>query len=62
MIDYTFRDIEIICVDDGSTDNFLSILKKYSKIDKHILILQQKNKGAGVARNYGMKIAKGVYF
>ena len=61
LINQTFKDIEIIFVNDGSTDNSLSILKQYSKIDNRIIILEQKNKGAGVARNFGMTIAKGEY-
>ena len=61
LLKQTFKEIEIICVDDGSTDNSLSILEKYAKKDNRIIILKQKNQGAGVARNYGMKIAKGEY-
>ena len=61
LLNQTFNEIEIICVDDGSTDNSLSILKEYAKIDNRIIILKQNNKGAGVARNYGMTIAKGEY-
>ncbi len=61
LLNQTFNEIEIICVDDGSTDNSLSILKQYAKYDNRIIILQQKNQGAGVARNNGMKIAKGEY-
>ena len=61
LINQTLKEIEIICVDDGSTDNSLSILNKYSKIDKRIIVLKQENKGGGIARNYGMSIAKGEY-
>ena len=39
----TLKDIEIICVDDGSTDESLSILQEYAKRDNRFLILQQKN-------------------
>ena len=61
LLNQTLKEIEIICIDDGSTDNSLSILKEYAKIDNRIIILKQNNKGAGVARNYGMSIAKGEY-
>ena len=57
----TLTDIEIICVDDGSTDNSLNILEEYASKDNRITILKQQNQYAGVARNNGMKIAKGKY-
>lgn len=57
----TLRDIEIICVDDGSTDGSLAILEEYAARDGRFRILQQKNQYAGVARNNGMAIAKGKY-
>lgn len=57
----TLRDIEIICVDDGSTDSSLSILKEYAARDGRFRILQQKNQYAGVARNNGMAVAKDKY-
>lgn len=52
------QDIEIICVDDDSTDNSLQILQEYS--DK-ITIIKQKNSGSGVARNLALSQAKGEY-
>ena len=61
VINQTLKDIEIICVDDGSTDNSLNILKEYKEKDNRIIILQQQNQYAGVARNNGLKIAKGKY-
>lgn len=53
--------IEIICVNDGSTDKSSEILENYVKQDSRIRILSQKNQGAGAARNLGMKVAKGEY-
>lgn len=58
----TLTDIEIICVDDGSTDSSSAILEQYAKEDGRITVLQQNNKGAGAARNLGMKCATGKYF
>ncbi len=57
----TLSDIEIICVDDGSEDNSLKILKEYEKKDSRVNVLSQKNSGAGVARNKGIDLAKGEY-
>lgn len=57
----TLHNIEIICVDDGSTDNSARILDEYARADKRIRIIHQKNSFAGTARNRGMKVAKGQY-
>lgn len=61
IINQTLRDIEIICVDDGSTDNSYAILQEYVNKDNRIIAMQQQNSGAGIARNTGMKVAKGEY-
>jgi len=55
----TLKEIEIICVDDGSTDRTPEILEKYSGKDSRIRIITQKNKFAGTARNRGMECASG---
>lgn len=57
----TLKDIEIICIDDGSTDNSPNILKEYLKKDKRIRIITQKNKGQSAARNLGIKESHGEY-
>ena len=57
----TLKDIEIICVNDGSTDNSYRILTDYAKKDKRIKIINQSNQGTGRARNNGLKIAIGEY-
>lgn len=57
IINQTFKDIEIICVNDGSTDNSLEILKEYSKKDDRIIIINQENKGLSAARNTGIQNA-----
>ncbi len=61
VIKQTLKEIEIICVDDGSTDNSLDILREYAEKDHRITIITQKNLHAGVARNAGLAIAKGEY-
>ena len=52
---------EIICVDDGSTDNSLEILREYEKNDMRVRVFTQENAGAGAARNKGMEFARGEY-
>lgn len=61
IIYQTFKDFECICINDGSTDNSLSILEEYAKKDKRFRILSQQNQGVGVARNFGLRIAVGEY-
>ena len=60
-ISQTLSNIEIICIDDGSTDDSLKILKEYKLKDYRITIIQQKNQGSGFARNKGIKISKGKF-
>lgn len=62
VVNQTLRDIEIICVDDGSADKSLEILSRYAESDDRIKILTQKNEYAGAARNNGMAQAQGKYF
>lgn len=57
----TLKDIEIIAVNDGSTDNSLSILNKYQKIDDRLVVVTQENQGLSGARNTAIKIAKGEF-
>ena len=61
IINQTFEDIEIICVNDGSTDESLNILKQYESRDCRVKVISQENKGVGAARNAGIKIASGEY-
>ncbi len=61
VIQQTLHDIEIICVDDGSTDGSLAILERLAKEDCRIQIVQQKNAGLSCARNTGLSKAKGKY-
>ncbi len=58
----TLRDIEIICIDDKSTDDTLQILREYEKRDKRLHIIEmQNNSGASAARNAGLAAARGEY-
>lgn len=61
LIDQKFRDVEIIIIDDGSTDNSLSVCRELEKKYNFVIVYSQENKGPGSARNYGIKIAKGEY-
>lgn len=61
LINQTLKEIEIICVDDGSTDNSAQILEKFAKKDSRVKVLTQKNKGQSAARNAGLEVAKGEY-
>ena len=57
----TYKNIEIICVNDGSTDNTLEILENYSREYKNITVVNQPNSGVSKARNNGLLHAKGKY-
>lgn len=57
----TLRELEIICVDDGSTDASAQILKEYEALDGRIRVIRQENQGAGAARNRGLIEARGEY-
>ena len=61
IINQSLKDIEIICVDDGSTDSSLSILREYEKTDKRIEVISVENENAGAARNKGIVVATGKY-
>ena len=54
--------LEVICVDDGSTDESSDILSRYASVHANVTVLTQKNQYAGVARNYGMQEAQGEYY
>ena len=57
----TLREIEIICVDDASTDDSPAILREYAAKDARVRVVRQDNAGAGAARNRGMDLAQGEY-
>ena len=57
----TLKDIEIICVDDGSTDSSCKIAEEFAAADSRFVVIKQQNGGAGAARNNGLRHAKGKY-
>ena len=61
VLSQTLKEIEVICVNDGSTDNSLEILQKYASQYSNIVIFNQENCGVGKARNRGINIAKGEF-
>ena len=61
VINQTYKDLEIICINDGSKDNSLSILEEYAKIDKRIIIINKENAGVSAARNDGIEKSTGEY-
>ena len=61
IINQTYKNIEIILIDDGSPDNCPKICDEYAKKDKRIKVIHKKNEGLGKARNSGIKISKGDY-
>lgn len=62
LTNQTLKDIEIICINDCSTDNSLDILKEYARNDKRIIVIDlPQNQGAAVARNKGLEVARGEY-
>lgn len=61
IMDQSLTDLEIIVVDDGSTDNSLDICRKLAKEDDRVFVYTKKNAGQGIARNFGMSHATGEY-
>ncbi len=60
-VNQTLRDLEIICVNDGSTDDSAAVLEEYQAKDPRIIVVSQKNLGLSASRNRGMKMARGTY-
>ena len=61
LLNQTFKDIEIICVNDGSTDNSVDILNGYASKDDRVKVFSKENTGPGPTRNYGLDHACGEY-
>lgn len=61
VIGQTYQNLQIILVDDGSTDSSGSICDEYAQKDERIKVVHQKNQGAGAAKNTGLELVKGEY-
>lgn len=61
VLNQTYHNIEILLIDDGSTDNSLNICSEYADLDDRIVVIHQDNKGVSAARNVGLEIAKGDF-
>ena len=61
VINQTYKDIEIICINDGSKDNSFKIMEEYAQKDNRIIIHSQENKGLPATKNVGVSLAKGKY-
>ena len=61
IINQTLKEIEIICIDNGSTDDSLDVLKKYAEVDERITVIKQNIQNCGNAKNIGLSFAKGNY-
>ncbi len=61
VINQTYKNLEIICINDGSKDNSLNILNEYLKKDNRIIIVNQKNSGVSSARNKGIRLSTGDF-
>ena len=59
VVNQTYSDLEIICINDGSTDTSLDILNEYAKNDSRILVVSQLNRGLAAARNTGLEYVTG---
>lgn len=61
IVDQTFKDIEIILINDGSSDNSEEICLRWQEYDNRIIYVKKKNEGQGVSRNLGVSMSKGKY-
>ena len=61
ILNQSFKDIEVICIDDGSTDDSLNILKELSMQDARLKVYTQENQGVSVARNNALEKVSGDY-
>lgn len=61
VVSQTFRELEILCINDGSTDGSSAILEEYARKDSRVQVIQQENQGQAAARNRGLAEARGEY-
>lgn len=62
LVNQTYRNIEIITINDGSPDHCIDILREYEAKDSRVVVIDKKNEGVAAARNDAMKLARGDYF
>lgn len=61
LVNQTLKDIEIICINDGSTDDSLNVLQEYASEHLNVIVIDQENQGVSIARNNGINKAQGDY-
>lgn len=61
VVESTYENLEIICINDGSPDNCQKILERYAAVDYRFIIINQENQGISAARNAGISVANGEY-
>lgn len=61
VLNQTLKDIEFICINDGSTDSSLKMIKDYAEKDERIVVIDKDNHGYGESMNQGLNVAKGKY-
>ena len=61
LLSQTYKNLEIICINDGSKDDSLKVLEHYKTVDDRIIALTQENKGQSAARNRGVEISTGEW-
>ena len=61
VVNQTYKNLEILLINDGSTDNCLKICEEYAKSDNRVQVINKNNAGLGMARNTGIDYAKGEY-
>ena len=61
LVNQSLKDVEIICINDGSTDSSLSIIREYERRDERIVVIDKPNSGYGDSMNKGLELARGEY-
>ena len=61
VLNQTLNEIEVLCIDDGSTDDSKEIIMEYCQRDSRFKLISQENSGSGMARNNGISLSKGEY-